>query len=280
MPLRPWQYRQMDKKTGGFGKEISTDLAKLKMKSYVEQLHRQMFFLSHVQVIELWQWDAGASEAHLLGRVSSEQRQFLPRHIGGAKSVAFKRVPDSIKASGQAESFQSLVEHTKSLSLEARNMLMLGSREVSLITIEVQRKEEGEDRKDDGGDPRTEKTVWLSLQQYDINRELEDLVAHPKVEKLPVVGVALRLSKRDAPVPGGLYCFLPIGDMKTHLPVHLNADFKLTPDRRKLVPRTLSSHVPARVTRTLTCTAMRPIMARFKLEISRATQIPIRPRAS
>ena len=211
-----------------------------------------MFFLSHVRVIELWQWDAGASEAMLLGRASSAERHFLPRHVGGATSAAFKRVPDAIKESGHAESFQSFVEHTKSLSAEARNTLMLGSREASLITVEVQRigAESKKKLPGDGaaGDslPRTEKTVWLSLQQYDVNRELEDLVAHPKVEKLPVVGVALRLSKRDVAVAGGLYCFLPIGDLKTRLPLHLNADFKLTPDRRRLVRaaaiRTLSSN--------------------------------------
>ena len=60
-------------------------------------------------------------------------------------------------------------------------------------------------------------------------------MAHPKVEKLPVVGVAIRLTKLPDSVVGGLFCFLPIGDIKTGLPVHLNADFKLTPDRRKLV---------------------------------------------
>jgi hypothetical protein len=55
---------------------------------------------------------------------------------------------------------------------------------------------------------------------------------------------------------GAVFCFLPVGTMRTELPVHLNASFKVTNDRRHLWMRgTLSvacvqTELPVRDTRT------------------------------
>ena len=49
---------------------------------------------------------------------------------------------------------------------------------------------------------------------------------------VPVVGIALPL---DAdPLSGGASCFLPIGDLKTALPVHINACFHVHKNRRNI----------------------------------------------
>ena len=97
LPLRPEKYKQVDKSTGGFGPAISPDDARLKMHGYVAQLARQMFFLSNVRTIELWEWSAGADEPSRLGCVSSGGREYLITHPSGTLSTSFSRVPAAIK---------------------------------------------------------------------------------------------------------------------------------------------------------------------------------------
>ena len=97
LPLRPEKYKQVDKNHGGFGPAVSPEDARNKMHRYVAQLARQMFFLSNVRTIELWQWDAGAGAPTRLGCVSSGGREYLPTHAGGALSKSFSRVPAAIR---------------------------------------------------------------------------------------------------------------------------------------------------------------------------------------
>jgi hypothetical protein len=52
-----------------------------------------------------------------------------------------------------------------------------------------------------------------------------------KSAAIPVVGIAVCLSS-DVYVEGRAFCFLPIGEIVTKLPVHVNASFQVHKNRR------------------------------------------------
>ena len=75
-------------------------------------------------------------------------------------------------------------------------------------------------------------TEWLGCQRFDVvpRSVFEAIQTGEKV--VPVVGVALPLDGRA--ISGGASCFLPIGDLQTGLPVHLNACFHVHKNRRDI----------------------------------------------
>ena len=51
---------------------------------------------------------------------------------------------------------------------------------------------------------------------------------------LPKKFLVASTERAEAEFSGSVFCFLPVGDMHTDLPVHVNASFQLTPNRRQL----------------------------------------------
>ena len=79
-------------------------------------------------------------------------------------------------------------------------------------------------------------TSWLVYQRFDavtagILKTIQE--GSPVV---PIIGIALPMRGSQAPNAfiGGVSCFLPIGDLQTNLPVHLNACFNVHKNRRNI----------------------------------------------
>ena len=75
---------------------------------------------------------------------------------------------------------------------------------------------------------------WLVLQSFDTRTEFVNMIA--QCCAVPVLGVAIPLDNTTsgARADGSVFCFLPVGDIVTGLPVHLNASFNLTKNRRSM----------------------------------------------
>jgi len=71
-------------------------------------------------------------------------------------------------------------------------------------------------------------TKWLVAQRFDAHRVAQATAC----EAVPVCGIAVPLN--CAPVRGTIFCFLPVGDIATGLPVHVNGCFEVQDNRRNL----------------------------------------------
>ena len=119
--------------------------------------------------------------------------------------------PDSHRGTPAAESFEAFAGYMRGITdPDERAQFMHASREVCLMSLKVERLYAS------GKLPVPEETLWLIMQQYDVDRDLEDLIDHNKVEKLPVVGLALCLTLHESPLEGDVPGFVDASSAPRH----------------------------------------------------------------
>lgn len=196
----------------GMGKEIPTDTAKEMMKDFALQLSggELLLFLPHVSRVDLWLWEPEAAEPTLLERVDKT-------HVEG---TPMWRLPPWIPEDA-CQSFTKLAAFTAKLDDAERCKLGQGDS----CVVETRTLKSDSARQ------------WLVKVRFDTRRELTEKMEACRA--VPVVGVALALGREK--VRGRAFNFLPVGDLFTELPVHLNACFQLKKDRRDLWHRDRNS---------------------------------------
>lgn len=216
LPLRP-----KEAVADGLGPEHTTASAMELLVKWAESLSdsRTLLFLAAVKVVTIRRWDVGASEPTEIARVGKE-------YIAGGPCPRLPGIPE--KASG---GFAQLGTYLRDLSQEDRRTL--AKLHTAQIAITVSRPDAA----------IAEKTAWLVVQRFDAtDHKLLELMED--CGALPTVGVAIRLpdpantaaigSAVTLPPAGAVFCFLPVGDLKTGLPVHVNGSFQVTKNRRSL----------------------------------------------
>jgi hypothetical protein len=199
-----------------FGTKVTEERAREMLEDFAEQLAggELLLFLSNVKEIQLWLWEH-AQQPTLVEKVERQDMGSIPR------TAPWTRLPDWI-SSDSRHSFESLASQLEErLSRENSDF-----DEFSRAEVKITARTSGKCRQ------------WVVAQRFDVNKQLTQLISSCKA--LPVVGIAVPL---EGAVRGRAFCFLPIGDIFTGLPVHVNAGFKVKKDRRGiwLKDKTLSS---------------------------------------
>jgi len=195
--------------TGVLGPAMPLERAESLMHGWAASAPRLLLFLTKVRRISIWRWRADAPGPDL---IAAAQRQT------GQAQVPFERIPHSL-GEGQAASYVALRECIRNLSAEER--AELSKMHADIVHIE-----------DGAGHPGMS---WLVVQRFDV--ETRELLAalEDGCNAVPVVGLALPLSVTDgSQIEGVPFCFLPVGSMRTGLPLHINGSFHPTPNRRDL----------------------------------------------
>lgn len=74
---------------------------------------------------------------------------------------------------------------------------------------------------------------WLVAQKFEgDNSKLINLMT--KCASIPVSGVAIPLCGKSPSLRMRPFCFLPIGDISTGLPIHINGTFQVHKNRRSI----------------------------------------------
>jgi HEPN domain-containing protein len=209
----------------GLGPEITVQHAAEMITDWTRQLGdgRVLLFLSSVTQIKLWIWSPGNPAPNLLASVGK-------RYVAG---VPFQRLPSSLPASA-TESYASLAKYLASLPVAASQELVTSRAAVVAIDTAARLPPSPGPRAQSGPSVITAAAPvhWLVVQQFAASAaDLVDLIA--QCGAAPVVGVALPLDAGQ-PVDGAAFCFLPIGDLITGLPVLLNASFHVHKNRRSI----------------------------------------------
>ena len=191
---------------------------------------RLLLFLASVRCVALWRWPHGAPEPELVARVRKDYIQGEP----------CPRLPGSLPEPA-LESFHALAKYVDGLDAPARADLSAQHQCIVRVRVEVRHPTNtpaaaphtfAYPAQVPSADTKLLESTWVVAQRFDAStRELR----HARVagcNAVPVVGVARALSAGVA--HGGAFCFLPIGDTQTGLPVHLNAAFELQKNRRSL----------------------------------------------
>ena len=195
--------------TGVLGPAMPLERAESMMHGWAASAPRLLLFLTKVRRISIWRWMADAPRPDLIAAAQ--------RHTGQAK-VPFERIPRSL-GKGPTATYVALRECIRNLSAEERAELSKMHADIVLI--------------EDGAGHLC--MSWLIVQRFDV--ETQELLAalEDGCNAVPVVGLALPLSVTDgSQIEGVPFCFLPVGSMRTGLPLHINGSFHPTPNRRDL----------------------------------------------
>jgi hypothetical protein len=181
------------------------------MQDFAKQLEAGEFllFLSHVKCIELWRWEDGDEKPILVEKVEKVDKTFVEEGASWGK----RRLPDWIDDQSH-NCYKLMAEELNSLDDEERQNRF---NQVSKVEVETRTYTSGESRR------------WFVARRFDTSKNLATLISSCRA--VPIVGVAVPW---QGTVRGRAFCFLPVGDIFTGLPVHLNACFKVKKDRRGL----------------------------------------------
>eukprot|EP00037_Helgoeca_nana_P037799 m.17763 g.17763 ORF g.17763 m.17763 type:complete len:3009 (+) comp9429_c0_seq1:126-9152(+) len=199
---------------GGLGPEIQGDSAEKLLHDWAQSLcdGRLLLFLASVKHITVQRWEEGSETPTVLAEVTKTYS------TGDPHPRLPTALPDEV-----TESFAALQAHISSLDGHARAALARPS--TSLVTIAVQ-----------GSAVTPSTSTWRIVQQFAAHsKSLTNLIRDCKAT--PMVGVAVPVvsdDQKQQPEAGAAFCFLPIGAIHTGLPVHVNASFQVTKDRRSL----------------------------------------------
>ena len=216
LPLRRAQdvQREREREEEPLGAAIPIERAAALMREWAEMAPKLLLFLSSMTDVALWQWADGAAHPECLARV---EKRYAPG------SRPFSRLPPSLPDTAVA-SYRKLSEHL--LGLGAAERERLAELHVSVLELDVTGSAMS------GSSPGEGSTAWLVAQRFDVKAAPLVEALRQGSEALPIVGVAVPMSERH--VEGVPFCFLPIGNMKTGLPLHVHGAFASTPNRRML----------------------------------------------
>eukprot|EP00035_Acanthoeca_spectabilis_P014304 m.271728 g.271728 ORF g.271728 m.271728 type:complete len:2925 (+) comp16103_c1_seq1:130-8904(+) len=214
LPIRQTQ----DDKDGGLGPAITPADADHLLAEWARSLcdGRLLLFVASVRTVTVQRWDDGAAAPTILAQVTKTV----------ASGEAFSRLPSALPRES-TETFEALQSYL--LSLAPHDRELLAQEHTSTTEIKVS-----------GARVPSSSATWRVVQRFAAN--VEELVQSIEMcRATPTVGVAFPLAnygKADSELiphaEGAAFCFLPIGALRTGLPVHLNASFHVTKDRRTL----------------------------------------------
>jgi hypothetical protein len=152
---------------------------------------RILLFLEKLQEVGVWRWPDGAQFPELMRRVS---KRFLEGH-------ACPRLPSTLPESAIV-TYKSLRRHVN--GLEDAERAELARLHVSILEITI----------------AEAATRWLVAQRFDAAYTTQAA----NCNAVPVCSLAVPLS--GTPVRGAVFCFLPVGDIVTGFPMHVNGKTK------------------------------------------------------
>lgn len=207
----------------GLGGHITSEQADELLSKWCESLKdgNVLLFLTSVTRIELWRWDDGESAPV---RLSMASKQLLN------SSTPFSRLPD-VGDTSIYESYGALSRYLKSLDESSRQKL--STPHVAMVEIRVDIDAARAETSRSRTLQYSQATRWRVMQRFDALDERLLTEIYEGCEAVPVVGVAFCEAEEARP-PGSVFTFLPVADVQTRLPVHLNASFRLLPNRRSL----------------------------------------------
>jgi len=135
--------------------------------------------------------------------------------LGGS----FKRLP-SLLPSSTKDNSEKLIDHLIQISDDDRNKL--SKMHVALIKTSVT------------GQNNTKLcTTWFVFQKFDASTpEIMQELKNTSNPVILVIGIAFPADTNN--INGSASCFLPIGNMSTKFPVHINASFNVLKNRRDI----------------------------------------------
>jgi len=205
---------------GSFGTEVTEAKAREMLDDFAKQLAsgKIILFLSNVTCIELWLWEYNAVEPKLIKQV---HKTFVKKRT----SWGGRRLPPWVSDDSR-KCYKALAAQLLEMDDDLRDhyFSLVSQAEVTTRSL--------------SGKPRQ----WLVTQRFDTSADLSALIV--RCRTVPIVSVALPY---EGTVRGRAFCFLPIGDIFTGLPVHLNACFHVTKDRRGLWMKDATSSSLGRV---------------------------------
>ena len=205
----------------GLGGEIKISDAETMLTSWGETLTdgRVLLFLTSILRVSIWRWESGSSKPTCIVRVSKD------------KPSLFDRLPIPDTACQSYEALQRYIE-----GLDERSRTQLSHFKKQKIGVTTERL-----------GANTTHVSWLVFQSFDCStQEVYDQMMMAGSSVVPVVGIALPDDNRPLP-SGGASCTLPIGDLRTGLPIHVNACFEVHKNRRNIwLPGSSLGHPHAR----------------------------------
>ena len=196
--------RESQTERGFIGREFTPEEADAKLNEWAEDAPRLQLFLSSVAQMTLWRWRAGAAEPERVAEVTKEWLSGSPR----------PRLPPDIPDK-HTRTYALLREYI--LGLDGARRSALSHMHSAVVRI-----------RSSGG----HSVEWLVVGRLDLLTPAVLQAIQAGCDAVPVVGLALRLSPGHGELVGAPYCFLPIGSMRTGLPLHINGSFIPISNRR------------------------------------------------
>lgn len=209
-----------DHNEDAFGPIISEQEGRTLIKNWTLQLAGGdiMLFLSSVSTIQLFIWEAGCDAPTCVSRAVKSYARCDGDETTSA--VTFLRLPIAIPEEA-TQSYAKLESHL--LSLNDDMLEEVSAPHYSEVTVRVFTLDDHQELH------KSCERTWLVVQQF--SREASMLKTIKESAAIPVVGIAVCLSP-ELSVDGRAFCFLPIGEIMTNLPVHVNASFQVHKNRR------------------------------------------------
>jgi hypothetical protein len=201
-------------KADGFGGVITVTDAERMLAGWDTALSKGklLLFLSSIKRVSIWCWRPGCEKPECVIDVCKDFRDSEP---------VFTRLPSMLPDTARG-SYAALRCYLANADPSARECLSKVNK--SLVAVKTTKA------------ARASETSWLVYQRFDavtlgILKTIQE--GSPVV---PIIGIALPMRHNQAPKAfiGGVSCFLPIGDLQTFLPVHLNARFNVHKNRRNI----------------------------------------------
>lgn len=194
----------------GLGKEVSVANAQALLNDWSEAIKdgRLVLFLSTVTQVSIFIWHEGKSSPNLLSRLDKSLLQ------GGS----FERLPLLLPPSTKDD---SEVLRTHLIQICTTDREQLSEMHAAIIKTTATKQNHSD-----------ECTTWFVFQKFDASTPAmqREFVNGPT--PIPVIGIAFPANTNG--LQGSASCFLPIGNMCTKLPVHVNASFNVLKNRRDI----------------------------------------------
>ena len=199
--------------TDGLGGEITVQAAESMLESWANALAEGhiLLFLSSVATVSIWRWKDGQKKPTCLAKSTK-----------ASQAKTFQRLPQSLPQAVFADSggYEALRKHLAGANKATQNQLStIETAEVRITT------------KRDGATEQT--TAWRIYQRFDAQTPQVLKILCDGSPVVPVFGLAIPTDAASV-LQGRASCFLPIGDLLTGLPVHVNACFNVLKNRRDI----------------------------------------------
>ena len=201
--------------TDGLGGEITVQEAESMLGSWADALAdgHILLFLASVATVSIWRWNDGQVKPTCLAKSTKTKT---------SQAKPFQRLPQSLPQAVFADTggYEALRKHLAGANEATRKQLSDITTAEVLITT-----------KRDGAMEQT--AAWRIYQRFDAQTPQVLKILCDGSPVVPVVGLAMPTDVASV-LPGGASCFLPIGDLRTGLPVHVNACFNVLKNRRDI----------------------------------------------